>query len=196
MKSSRRTQLSKFMSLVLRHQPSRFGLALDAEGYVTMEALRAAITAQPGWSEVSGADILEVVETSDKRRFEMAGDRIRARYGHSVAATPAYPAVVPPAVLYHGTPHRALERIRREGLKAMMRQYVHLATRQDIAEQVGHRRDKQPVVLEIDAEGAYASGVAFYQAGEDFFLVRYLPPEFIRLTGGRSAADVGTQGDG
>ncbi len=178
-----RTRLSKLMALILRHGPARFGLSLDAEGYVALDRLHAAVAGTPGWAWVTPADILEVVATSDKKRFELRGDQIRARYGHSVATTPDYPAVVPPARLYHGTSRRAAERILREGLHAQRRRYVHLSATRDMARQVGGRHDRLPVILEIAAAEAHAGGVEFYRGGEDIYLARSVPPEFIYRLG-------------
>jgi putative RNA 2'-phosphotransferase len=123
-----------------------------------------------------------VVETSNKQRFELKEDQIRARYGHSQAARPSYQAVEPPVILYHGTPRRNLPLIRRSGLKPMSRQYVHLSARPEMAYQVGRRRDDQPVILTVRAGAAHAAGIVFGtpSGGQDeVYLVEALPPEFI-----------------
>jgi RNA:NAD 2'-phosphotransferase (TPT1/KptA family) len=96
-------QLSKFLSLILRHQPGRFGLELDADGFVGLADVLAAVRRERGWGGVTEAEVREVVASSDKQRFEIVGERIRARYGHSVPRAVAYPEVEPPAILYHGT---------------------------------------------------------------------------------------------
>ncbi len=180
MNQRERTKLSKFMSLILRHHPAQFGLALDDDGYVPIDELHSALTRQRDWHELTRADILEVVATSEKERFEVKGDKIRARYGHSVTTTPDYEEVEPPALLYHGTPRRAVSRILCEGLKPMARQYVHLSTTRKLARQVGDRRDAAPVILEITAHKAYMQGIVFYRAGDDIYLVDHVPAQFIR----------------
>ena len=112
MPDSAHKRLSKFLSLILRHAPDKVGLRLDAEGWVPLADLLAAVRAQPGWPELDEARIREVVATSDKQRFEIAGERIRARYGHSVAGQVSYPEAEPPEILYHGTSPTALPAIR------------------------------------------------------------------------------------
>jgi len=58
------------------------------------------------------------------------------------------PPKEPPKLLYHGTAARFLDAIRREGLKAMSRQHVHLSPDQQTAHKVGQRHGK-PVILTI-----------------------------------------------
>ncbi len=184
MKSQEAVRLSKLMSFVLRHNPGALGLALDEAGWVDLDTFIAAIASQPRWRWVSEADVRRVVYTSDKQRFEIQGRMIRARYGHSRAAQPTYNPVKPPEILYHGTPRRNLPAIRREGLKAMSRQYVHLSATPEMALQVGHRRDQKPALLKIRAAEAHAAGIAFgTPSGEldNVYLVKAIPPAFIEL---------------
>lgn len=177
-------KLSKLMSVALRHDPVSFNLTLDENGWVAFDDLVTAITAQPKWSWIQPEHVRQVVETSDKQRFEIKGDLIRARYGHSRAARPTYLPVEPPPILYHGTPRRNLEAIRRGGLKAMSRQYVHLSATPEMALQVGRRRDAQPALLIIHAAEAHTVGVAFGTPSDEqdnVYLVETVPPEFIEF---------------
>ncbi len=121
------------MSFALRHDPANFKLELDEDGWVDLGALVVAIAARPKWNWVRTEHIRHVVGTSNKRRFEIKGQAIRARYGHSRAARPTYRPVEPPPVLYHGTPRCNLPAIRRHGLKAMSLQYVHLSATTEMA---------------------------------------------------------------
>ncbi|MDX1522042.1 MAG: RNA 2'-phosphotransferase, partial [Anaerolineae bacterium] len=176
--------LSKLMSLALRHDPTSFGLTPDDDGWVALEALLAGIAARPRWQWVEADHLRQVVATSDKQRFEMDGPHIRARYGHSRAARPRYQAVAPPVMLYHGTPRRNLAAIRQNGLKAMGRQFVHLSATPEMAGTVGRRRDTQPALLRIRAAAAHAAGIRFgTPSGEadTVYLVETVPPEFIEF---------------
>ena len=172
-------QLSRLLSLMLRHEPGKFGLVLDAEGFAPLEeTLRAVRSSFP---EAREEDIVAVVETiePDKRRFSIVDGDIRANYGHSLDERIRHAAVTPPAVLLHGTNAAALELILRSGLKPMKRQYVHLTTNAHLAGRVGARRGK-PVLLEVDAGGAYAAGIEFYRANESFWLTDGIPARFVR----------------
>jgi putative RNA 2'-phosphotransferase len=80
-------KLSKFLALILRHQPERFALELDDEGWVSLSEVLEILRGLPNFRWATRADVMEVVEegTGDgKRRFEVQGKRIRACYGHTL----------------------------------------------------------------------------------------------------------------
>lgn len=171
--------LSKFLALVLRHKATDFGLQLDPEGFVTLDDLLAVLHRQSRWRSITRADLEQLVAEQTKKRYQIVGDDIRAYYGHSVSTTIEYPVVVPPAILLHGTPRRAVALIRAEGLRPMGRQYVHLTDDRQMAYKVGLRRDPNPVILQIDAEQAQADGVVFYDPGNAIFLTPHVPAKYI-----------------
>ena len=183
-REARRVKLSKFLALILRHQPERFGLVLDEEGWASLSEVMEILRGLPNFRWATRADVLEIVEKGSgdgKRRFEVEGDRIRARYGHSVARPIRYTPCSPPARLYHGTSPEALPSIRREGLKPMGRQYVHLSLDPETAARVGSRHTAHPVVLTVRAAEAHAAGIEFYRAEESVYLARRVPPDFLEL---------------
>ncbi|MBN1812346.1 MAG: RNA 2'-phosphotransferase [Anaerolineae bacterium] len=178
----RLVKLSKFLALILRHQPERFALKLDDEGWASLSEVMEILQGLPNFRWAARADVMAVVEGGDgddKWRFQVEGNRIRACYGHSLARPIRYETVIPPAVLYHGTSPAALEAIRREGLRPMERQYVHLSTDPKTAVQVGARYAERPVVLRVRAGDAHAAGIVFYQADEAVYLAKHVPPEFV-----------------
>ena len=74
-------KLSKFLALILRHQPERFALALDEEGWARMAEVMEILRGLPNFRWATRADVLRVAEegTGDgKRRFQVEGKRIRA----------------------------------------------------------------------------------------------------------------------
>lgn len=171
-------RLGRFLALVLRHNPASVGVTLDPSGFVDVDALARAIATQPGWSSVT-ADTIRATAQKDAKRYELSGDRVRARYGHSVPIAAPGQAVVPPEWLYHGTAPQALEGIRQQGLQPQGRQFVHLSlTRQD-ALTIGRRHSSDAVVVTVQARGAHDSGMLFYQASPTVFLVREVPLEFL-----------------
>jgi len=172
-------RLSKFLSLILRHQPGKLGLRLDEDGFVPLADLLAVVRRERGWEQLAEEQIREVVATSDKQRFEIRGAGIRARYGHSVPQRIAYPEEEPPEILYHGTSPPSLPAIRAQGLRAMRRQYVHLSTRVEQARAVGRRHSREPVVLTVRAHAAWQAGVQFYRPEERLYLAPAIPAEFI-----------------
>jgi putative RNA 2'-phosphotransferase len=118
-------QLSKFLSFVLRHKPDAIGLALDPQGWASIDELTE--KANAAGTQFGREDLLHVVETSDKKRFSVSddGQRIRAAQGHSVSVELGLSPQVPPPVLYHGTATRFVESILSEGLRPQDRQHVH-----------------------------------------------------------------------
>jgi len=73
--------LSKFMSFVLRHKPQNFGLVPDQYGFVEVEDLLNVLKNR--YKNIQSSDIEAVVQSCPKKRFEIMGQKIRARYGHS-----------------------------------------------------------------------------------------------------------------
>jgi len=180
-------QLSKFLSSVLRHKPDAIGLALDPQGWASVDELIAKSNATG--TRFSLADLLHVVETSDKKRFSLSvdGQRIRAAQGHSVAVELGISPQEPPSVLYHGTATRFVESILSEGLKPQDRQHVHLSIDEANAQRVGQRHGK-PLILKIEALRMHAKGFKFFLADNGVWLTDQVPPEFLALSS-RSDAD-------
>ena len=191
----RLTKLSKFLALILRHQPERFGLVLDEEGWASLSEVMEILRGLPNFRWATHADVMTVVEGGksngpggldvEKRRFEVAEGRIRARYGHSLAQLIHYERCGPPTTLYHGTSPDSLAAIRREGLKPMERQYVHLSPDPEIATRVGARHDDRPVILTVRAAEAHAAGIAFHQADGSVYLAKRIPVEYLEIPGGK-----------
>ncbi len=176
------TKLSKEISYALRHAPWEYELELDSEGFVPVEQLLFAVNEGSGYSRPVTVDDLEhIIACSEKKRHEIRGDKIRALYGHSVPMHISKEQTTPPDVLYHGTTHRAIDTIMREGLKPMGRQYVHLSADIPTALSVGKRRDNDPVILRIDTRKARENGIVFYSGNEKIFLADSIPGEYLEI---------------
>lgn len=130
---------------------------------------------------VSPDDVAAAVGLPGKRRYEIDGDRVRARYGHSVAERVEQPVAEPPEVLFHGTSAAAVPAILREGLRPMARQYVHLSADRDTARQVGGRRRGEVAMLVVAAGEAHRAGVVFRIGGDPVWLADAVPPEHLRV---------------
>lgn len=169
-------RVSKFLSKHLRHAPGEIGLALDAGGWVGVPELLDAC-ARAGLP-ITREELAHVVAANDKRRFEIAGNRIRASQGHSVSVDLGLSVATPPAVLYHGTVERYLPAIRTEGLRPIRRHDVHLSPDVETARRVGARRGK-PVVLTVQAGLMHRAGHEFRISANGVWLVAAVPPEFL-----------------
>ena len=178
--SKNHTDISKFLSYVLRHQPEAVGLSLDKAGWAVITDL-ILCAKQEGYT--LDPDIIQaIVASSDKKRFTISEDglHIRAAQGHSTQQVDiAYQEKIPPAILYHGTATRFISAIREQGLLPMSRQYVHLSPDEITAIQVGQRHGK-PVVLKIKALTMYEQGFYFFQADNGVWLTELVPYQFIQ----------------
>ncbi|UJB17943.1 MULTISPECIES: RNA 2'-phosphotransferase [Lysobacter] len=172
------TKTSKFLSLVLRHEPEAIGLTLDANGWADIEEL--IDLANASGKPVTRALIDEVVRDNDKQRFAISEDglRIRANQGHSIEVDLALTALEPPATLYHGTATRFAKSIRNLGLVKQSRQHVHLSSDQATAIKVGSRHGK-PLVLKIRSGEMHARGLAFFRSENGVWLTEAVAAEFI-----------------
>lgn len=166
----------KFLSLVLRHEPSAANVSLDAEGWVYVDYL---INGSGG--KLTRSIIDEVVSTNDKQRFAISDDGkwIRANQGHSVVVDLKLKPEVPPEFLYHGTNYQVTRVILSEGLKKMQRHHVHMAEETGTAVKVGMRQGA-PVVFRIDAKKMHDFGHEFFKSENGVWLVDYVPPDFLR----------------
>jgi len=168
------------MAMLLRHRPEAAGLTLDANGWVPVPELLAALG-------ITRAQLEAVVAGSDKARFAIAtgpdgAERIRASQGHSrrVDVDLGLPPLDPPATLLHGTPRRNLAPILREGLRPGSRHHVHLSADAVTATAVGRRRSTDVVILVIDAGALAAAGQVFHRSANGVWLTSAVPPSHLR----------------
>jgi putative RNA 2'-phosphotransferase len=180
MSDQQTTKLSKFLSLVLRHDPAKIGITLDEGGWVAVDDLLAALAKHR--TPITLDQLKLVVDTSDKKRFAFSEDhlRIRASQGHSVDVDLGYAPSAPPATLYHGTVDKFLASIREKGLLKGDRHHVHLSVDVATATKVGDRRGKA-VILAIDAAAMSAAGLTFFVSANGVWLTDHVPPQFIRF---------------
>ncbi len=171
-------RISKFLSLVLRHQPQAAGLSLDRGGWARVDELLAG--ARRAGVRLDEAALRQVVQQNDKRRFVLSADglKIRANQGHSIPVDLGLEPQAPPELLYHGTATRFLASIRQQGLVPGSRNHVHLSPDQHTAVKVG-RRHGQPVVLTVQASRMCQDGFYFYLSANGVWLVDQVPAEYL-----------------
>ena len=171
----RLVKISKYLAKVLRHNPERIGLQLDAQGWAKIDDL-----IRLSNNMMTRSEIEAVVIQNDKKRYAISDDGlfIRANQGHSIAVDLALKPEAPPEILYHGTAHTNLESIRRQGLMPMTRQHEHLSLEYATAIKVGSRHGK-PVVLTINAQKMSDAGYDFFCAANGVWLTGKVEPDFI-----------------
>jgi putative RNA 2'-phosphotransferase len=176
-------KLSRFLSLLLRHQPSRFPVRLDAQGYADLDEVLRIVQALPNFRWTTLGDLEAVVNATGHQRFEIvaAGPearRIRALYGHSTVR-PTYDPVTPPDTLYYGVDATELGAIQREGLTPPDRHHLTLTPDPAQARSAALRYASDPVVLTIDAASACAAGHLFYRPADAVYLCDHISPQYI-----------------
>lgn len=180
MDEKRKTKISKFLSLILRHQPEVVGLTLEENGWIPVEKL---IKACADYGKpFTFAELKSVVETNDKKRFAFNEDetKIRANQGHSLEVEIEFEQRTPPEILYHGTAERNVDVIFGEGLKKMSRHHVHLSAETETATKVGTRYGK-PIIFQVDTASMINEGFEFYVSANGVWLVENVPPKFLKI---------------
>jgi putative RNA 2'-phosphotransferase len=159
-------RVSKFLALVLRHDPGRIGIELDAAGWVAVDTLLAALKRHGRGLSRERLDLL--VAQNDKKRYEYDAShtRIRASQGHSVEVDLGYEPAEPPAAIF------------RDGLQRGKRHHVHLSRDVETAAKVGARHGK-PAVLTVDAARMRADGHVFFLSANGVWLTEHVPAGYL-----------------
>ncbi|MBC9933265.1 RNA 2'-phosphotransferase [Chitinophaga qingshengii] len=180
MNEKRIKNISKFLSLILRHSPETIGLQLDSQGWASIQELMSKAAGKGQRFTVD--ELLIVVAENDKQRFALSEDntRIRANQGHSVKIALDLEAVAPPEYLYHGTVGKFMPAIRKEGLLKMSRHHVHLSEKRDTAVAVGSRRGL-PVILTVHSGRMFRDGMPFFCSANNVWLTDHVPVKYIEF---------------
>lgn len=170
-------KVSKYLSYILRHKPEEIGLELDEKGWASIHEL---IEKSVAW-ELTEELIKQVVVTSGKKRFRLSedGKRIKANQGRSTKAELDLEPTVPPAVLYHGTVKRFMEKILKDGLRCQQKQYVHLSDTVEVAKTMDSRYGL-PVILHLNAGQMAEDGIVFFKTTNNVWLVERVAVKYIQ----------------
>ena len=180
----RRERLSKLLSGILRHFPWEVGLIPNTEGWIDIDDLVNAIKTKWRNKEfykwLKKEHVIALALLDPKGRFEINGNRIRARYGHSIPVEIAYTEDTNVKILYHGTSSKNVNSILSSGIKSMRRLWVHLTTSKDDACINARRHGGKPLLLIIDADCLRSKGIKVYRASKIIYLTKYIPVECIK----------------
>lgn len=162
----------KHLSFLLRHDTE---YQFDKHGYREVKDL----VKNHGYTK---AELIEIVETNDKQRYEFNNDKtkIRARQGHSINVDVELKETTPPDVLYHGTATRFLDSIMKTGINKMSRNYVQLTNDIDTATTVGSRHGT-PIILKVDSRKMSDDGIKFYLSNNNVWLTEYVDTKYIEI---------------
>lgn len=168
---------SRFISLILRHNPSVIGIELDPHGWADVKELIKGINSK---QKFTMKDLEEIVRTDNKQRYSFNEDKtkIRANQGHSINVDVELEECKPPRTLYHGTGEKYVSSIRKGGLIKKSRQYVHLSDNIETAIKVGERHGS-PVVFIIHSDEMWKDGYKFYRSKNGVWLTDHVPPKYL-----------------
>lgn len=174
------TNVSKFISLILRHKPEKIGITLDKHGWANVNDLINGVSKEYPFNFEM---LEEIVVTDNKQRYSFNEDKtlIRANQGHSIPVDVELEEAVPPEYLYHGTGEKYRKSICEMGLIPKSRLYVHLSDNTDTALSVGKRHGK-PVILQVDAARMYQDGFKFYLSKNGVWLVDHVPTSYFTIS--------------
>lgn len=172
------SQISKTLAYILRHNPGKFDLVMDKQGWVEVQPLVDALV-------INIATLVGIVKEDNKGRYELSpdGQKIRATQGHSIDVDVNMGVLLyHKAKVYHGTATRFLNGIFEEGLKPGSRQHVHMITDPVKAREVGTRHGV-PVVLEIDIQALIDENPSqrVYESANGYILTEVVPPKYIKI---------------
>lgn len=169
---------SRFLSMVLRHKPEEIGLELDNNAWADVNDLLSKM--KKTGRTLSRAQLEEIVDTNDKKRFTLSqdGTRIRAAQGHSFNVNLGLDPIAPPDVLFHGTARENLDSLFSLGIQSKGRSQVHLTKDEETAIEVGSRHGKA-VVLAVSTKRMHSDGHKFFQADNGVWLTDQVPTKYL-----------------
>jgi len=153
------TNLSKFLSLVLRHKPETIGLSLSEQGWVDTQTL---IKKMNDYGKQIDFETLSIiVETNNKKRFGFSEDKtkIRANQGHSLDIDLGYVQKTPPDILYHGTAQKYTDNIFKVGIEKRNRHQVHLS--------------------KVLSKQMHENGFKFFESENNVWLTDHVPVKYL-----------------
>jgi putative RNA 2'-phosphotransferase len=165
---------SKFLSLLLRHNPGKIGLKLDEHGWAKVSDL---IVLMP--ITMSQLDYMVAVDKKKRYVFNDDKSKIRANQGHSIAVDLELKPVQPPDLLFHGTSSKFVLSIIKHGLLKGTRQHVHLSEDTETAISVGKRHGGDVWVFDVLADVMFDAGYKFFLSENGVWLIDHVPSEFL-----------------
>jgi len=170
-------EVSKFISLILRHKPETIGISLDEHGWANVDELLAGIQKS---FDITPEMLDDIVRTDSKQRYAFNEDKslIRANQGHSIPVDVELEEKEPPEFLWHGTGKKYVDSIDKQGLIPKSRLYVHLSVDDETAKKVG-KRHGEPILYHVKAKQMYNDGYKFYLSVNGVWLTAEVPLKYL-----------------
>lgn len=180
MDAKQANNVSKFISLILRHKPESVGITIDNNGWANVDELINGIK-NNGYSWFNFNYLVEIVQNDEKQRYSFNREKtlIRANQGHSIDVDVELQEVTEMPRLFHGTSSRFIDSIYKDGLKHMSRNYVQLSNSIETAETVGRRHGGDLVIFEINTDEMMKDGYKFYKSVNGVYLTKSVPVKYL-----------------
>ncbi len=175
-------EISKYLCLLLRHQPDKAELDMDEHGWVQVDQLISGVKRHSRYD--IDRTMLENIVSADKKgryRFDEEHNKIKCCQGHSIPwVEPELEYCEPPEFLYHGTTTKSLEAIEDSGaIKKMKRHAVHMQADINKAWQSAERWHQTPIVLKIDARKMSDDGYKFGVTENEVWCTEEVPVKYL-----------------
>ena len=170
-------EISKYISLILRHKPEVIGISLDEHGWANVDELIEGVSKT---HPIDMAVLEQIVSEDEKQRYSFNEDKtlIRANQGHSIPVDVELEEKQPPEILYHGTGEKYVSSINEQGLIPKSRLYVHLSKDEETAVKVGQRHGK-PVIYKVKSGDMYRDGYKFFRSVNGVWLTKNVPVKYL-----------------
>lgn len=167
-------RLSKLISYMLGHKPAEFGLVPDRDGFVKIKEFLKAVCEEEGLRYIRRSHIDEILMTLSHPPVEIKDNYIRATDRDQL---PNHnPAQTLPKLLYTCVRRKAYPFVLDKGIFPMGFGRVILSSEPEMAERMGKRKDRMPVLLTVQTRKSLEKGTLFYGAGDTLYLADSIRP--------------------
>ncbi|MBW2409515.1 MAG: RNA 2'-phosphotransferase, partial [Deltaproteobacteria bacterium] len=166
-------QLAKFLDYILSRRPDEFGLVADTSGFFKIKDLIKALNEEAGYRYVRRSHLDEILITLPDPSFEIADKLIRSKVRDRLPQRSV--ALDTPKLLYTCVRQKAYPHVSNKGIRPTGFSHIVLSSDIDMAERIGKRFDREPVVLHVNVQQSEIQGVVFMQTGDALFLADYIP---------------------
>lgn len=167
--------LAGFLAYILERRPDEFGLIPDPDGFIKTKELLKALHEEQGWQYVRQSHLNEIAISLRPSPVEMTSDHIRAVMRDKLPRRT--PAGNVPKILYAWVRRKAYPVVLEKGVSPGARPFVLLSSDRQLAERIGARIDRQPVILTVQTQKAQDRGLQIYQFGEALFDTTHIPAD-------------------
>lgn len=174
----RTERMGRLLSGALRHFPDDLGLAMNQHGWVDINVLLDVMKTRYPWA--SEQRLKALVESDTKGRYQINGNKIRAKYGHSVDIDLDLPEN-DLETLYYGASQEEADIIIETGIRPIRQRYVHLSTSCEKAIEASSVHTENPVIIKVDAASAMRDGIHMMIASEQIVLSEMVPPKYLEI---------------